>query len=274
MRRGTKPDNATLEANGFNWVGPFENRSDEFLNSPRTNLLTGTSQPWPQTDANGNAVIHLLANQKYYFELLYNEGSGGENTGVAWKKVGDPDPENGVADTEILGSNLSVDFGSDITFLIQPQSQTVSRNQPVTFTVFAVGVPGDSDQTQFTYEWLVNGQPVADQPSGPSYSILAPTIADSGKRYSVKVTTVGGITATSAEATLTVVDDIVPPTISKIHSSDTFASAIVTFSEAVQNSAVDPANYVFSGGLTVSDANFAIVVDDLANPVEDPKEPV
>ena len=269
FRRGHNPGPDVMATNGFEWVGPFENRSDQFLKSPRTNLLTGASVPWPNTDATGNAVIHLLAGTKYYFELLYNEGTGGENTGVAWKKATDPDPANN--DPEIPGDFLSVDYGTNITFLTQPQSQTVSKNQPVTFTIFAVGVPGDSDQTLFTYEWLVNGQPVADQPNGPSYSILAPTLADSGKKYSCKVTTAGGISATSNEATLTVVDDTIPPTIAKVHSSDTFVSAIVTFSEAVQNTAVDPANYVFSGGLTVSDANFVIVTDP--NNTEDPKNP-
>lgn len=281
MRRGYKPSNDVLAGNNYQWVGPFENRSDQFLNSPRTNLLTSTAEaypgtalsaPWPNKDASGNAVIHLTANTKYYFEVIYNEGTGGENTGVAWKKVSDPDPENGVTDSEILGQYLSVDYGTSITFFTQPQSQTVSKNQPVSFTVYVVGVPGDSDQTTFTYEWLVNGTPVTDQPNLPTYSILAPTLADSGKKFSCKVTTAGGLSATSTQATLTVTDDTTPPTISKVHSSDSMVSAIVTFSEAVQTSAADPANYVFGGGLTVSDAFFGIVVDDTANP-EDPKNP-
>jgi len=272
FRRGYDPGDAVLQQNNFEWVGPFENRSDQFLNSPRTNLLGAAPDvPWPQKDANGNAVIHLNANQKYYFELLYTEGTGGENTGVAWKKATDPDPVNG--DPEIPGDVLSVDYGTSLTFFTQPQSQTVNQNQPVTFTVFVVGVPGDSDQTQFTYQWLVNGQPVVDQPNGPSYTILAPTVADSGKKFSVKVTTVGGLTATSAEATLTVVDDVVPPVISKVGGSETLASIKVTFSEAVRDEAANPANYTLSGGVTVTDANFAIVVNpDPANP-ENPKSP-
>jgi hypothetical protein len=120
---------------------------------------------------------------------------------------------------------------------------------------------------------MVNGQPVADQPNTNSYSILAPALADSGKNFSVKVTTALGLTGTSDEATLTVVDDTTPPTIIKVHSSDTFVSAILTFSEAVQNTAVDPGNYAFSGGLNVTDVNFAVVVEDPANP-EDRKNPI
>lgn len=272
FRRGHNPGPDVMAANGFQWVGPFENRSDEFLNSPRTNLLTGPSQAWPTINAGGNAVINLKANQPYYFELLYTEGTGGENTGVAWKKATDPDPENGVTGSEIQGANLSVTYGDTLTFMTQPKSQTVPVNQPVTFTVVVVGVPGDSDPTLFTYEWLVNGQAVPDPVNAASYSVMAPTLSDSGKKYSVKVSSSGGLTATSAEATLTVVSDVTPPSIAKIRSSDTFTSAKITFSEAVRNEAVDPANYTFSGGLTVSDASFAIVVNDPAN--DDPKNPV
>lgn len=69
------------------------------------------------------------------------------------------------------------------------------------------------------------------------------------------------------------VSDAVPPTIKSIRSSDTFTSAKVTYSEAVRNEAVDPANYKLSGGLTVTDANFDVVVNDPANP-EDVKNPL
>jgi hypothetical protein len=269
FRRGFNPGPTVMAQNGFEWVGPFQNRSDQFLNSPLTNLVAA-GQSWPTTNASGNAVINLTANQKYYFELLYKEGSGGENTGVAWKKASDPDPANG--DPEISGDYLSVTYTNVLTFMTQPKSQTVPQNQPVAFTVYVVGVPGDSDATQFTYEWLVNGQPIAGAASAATYTVLAPVLSDSGKKYSVRVTTPGGLTGTSAEATLTVISDTGAPTIVGIRSSDTFTSAKVIYSKGVQNGAVDPANYKFSGGLTVTDANFDIVVNDTTNP-EDPKNP-
>lgn len=270
FRRGFNPGPTVMAANGFQWVGPFENRSDQFLNSPRTNLLTSPAESWPTTDASGNAVIHLTANQKYYFELLYIEGTGGENTGVAWKKAGDADPANG--DPEMAGDFLSVSYGSALTFMTQPASKTVPQGQPVAFTVYVVGVPGDSDPAAFTFEWLANGQPIAGAANAATYTVLSPALSDNGTKYSVRVTTAGGLKGTSAEATLTVVSDNGPPSIAGIKSSDTFTSAKVTFSEAVRNEAVDPANYKFSGGLTVTEANFDIVVNDAANP-EDVKNP-
>ncbi len=185
FRRGHNPGPDVMNANGYQWVGPFQNRSDEFLNSPLTNLLTSAAERWPTTNANGDAVINLKANQKYYFEMLFIQGSGGEHTGAAWKKATDPDPANG--DPEIPGDVLSVTWTNVLTFMVQPKSQAVSQNQPVSFSVQVVGIPGDSDPSQFTYQWMVNGQPITDGTgNAASYTVSAPVLADSGKKYSVR----------------------------------------------------------------------------------------
>lgn len=272
FRRGFNPGPDVLTTNGFEWVGPFENRSDQFLNSPRANLATA-AQRWPTTNASGNAVINLVANQQYYFELLFKEGSGGENAGVAWKKAGDPDPANN--DPEIPGTFLSVTWTNALTFRTQPASQTVQEGQIVNFAADVLGVPGDSDPTTFTYQWFVNNVAISDGTgNAATYTIPSAALADNGKKYKLTVTTtVLGLTATTAEATLNVIVDTQAPRISRIRTSDTFASAKITYSEGVRNEAVDPANYSFTGGLTVTDANFDIVVDDPLNP-EDPKNPI
>lgn len=277
FRRGFNPGPTVLETNGFQWVGPFQNRSDQFLNSPATNLLASAAQRWPTTDANGNAVINLVANQKYYFEYLFKEGGGGDNSGVAWKKASDPDPDNGVTGSEIQGQFLSVEWPAVLTFQAQPTNQTVSEGQFVSFRAIVLGVPGDSDTTLFTYQWYVNNTPITDGTgNAATYQILSAAASDNGKQYKVGVASAGTspagiLTATSSVATLTVISDPIPPRISRIRSSDSFASAKITFSEAVRNEAVTPANYVFGGGLTVTDANFDIVVDAAT---EDPKNPL
>ncbi len=272
-RRGRNPGPDVLLTNGFVWVGPFQNRSDEFLNSPATNLLASPAQSWPTKDVNGNAVINLVANQKYYFQYLFKEGGGGDNAGVAWKKATDPDPVNG--DPEIPGQFLSVIWPDALSFQTQPTNQTVSEGQLVNFQAVALGVPGDSDPTLFTYQWYVNNVPDPAATTA-TYTILSAGVGDNNKQFKLVVTSAGTspagiLTATSSVATLTVVSDPIPPKISRIRSSDSFASAKITFSEAVRNEAVTPANYVFSGGLTVTDANFDIVADAAT---EDPKNPL
>src|SRR5262249_15864672 len=148
--------------------------SDQFLTSARANLATA-AQRWPTTNAGGNAVINLTANQNYYFELLYKEGGGGENTGVAWKKASDPDPSNG--DPEIQGAFLSVIWADGPTFRIQPQSQTVPEGQIVTFAADVTGVPGDADPTTFSYQWYTNNVAITDGTgNAASYTILSTSL--------------------------------------------------------------------------------------------------
>ena len=161
-----------------------------------------------------------------------------------------------------------------MTFKKQPLSQTVSEGSIVNFSVDVVGIPGDSDPTTFTYQWLENNVAITDGTgNAATYTIPSAALSQNGKRYKVTVSSPGGLNATSAEATLNVISDTVPPKIAKIRSSDTFVSAKITYSEAVRDEAADPANYQFSGGLTVSDANFDIVVNR-SGCSEDPKHPV
>lgn len=269
FRRGVNPGSEVMAQNGFQWVGPFQNRSDQFLNSPLANLAT-PEQRWPTTDASGNAVISLTANQKYYFELLFKEGSGGENTGVAWKKAGDPDPANG--DPEIPKEFLSVEWPNELTIQEQPQSQSVQEGQIVNFTIDVLGIPGDVNQDAWFFQWYEDGVAIFDGTGNTAtYTIPAASLAHNNKKYRVQIFSGTGLEINSEEATLTVITDTEAPTIDRIRTSDTFTSAKITFSEPVVNAAVDPSNYSFSGGLTVTDVNFDIVVN---NPPEDPKNPL
>ena len=119
---------------------------------------------------------------------------------------------NGVGTVLSDAATLTVLVPARIT--TQPQSQTVQQARPVTFTVNAVGIPGDSDFTQFTYEWLVNGQPITGAGNTNTYTILSAALGDSGK-YSVRVTTATGLAGTSAEATLTVKSPAIRQAISR-----------------------------------------------------------
>jgi hypothetical protein len=56
-----------------------QNRSDQF---PGTQWPTGNT-------------INLTAGQRYYAEILYSEGGGGDNAAITWKLAGEPDPAPG-----------------------------------------------------------------------------------------------------------------------------------------------------------------------------------
>lgn len=79
-----------------------------------------------------------------------------------------------------------------------PASLTIATCGSATFAVLATGTP------PLTYQWFEDGAPIPGA-TGPSYVIARAGPAESGAIYSVVVTNAGG-SATSAGATLTVVD--------------------------------------------------------------------
>ena len=86
---------------------------------------------------------------------------------------------------------------------LDPESQTISVNHPVTFTVAASGAP------TLTYQWQKNDVDIGGA-TGTSYTINSVTLADDQKQFRCKVSNGSG-TATSAEAVLTVTTNQ-PPT--------------------------------------------------------------
>ncbi|RYF42014.1 MAG: hypothetical protein EOO25_08085 [Comamonadaceae bacterium] len=78
----------------------------------------------------------------------------------------------------------------------QPASQAVEAGTPVTFAV------GLQDGTGASYQWLRNGAEVAGATQSAT-TLAAPAVADSGSKWSVRVSNAGGA-VTSSEAVLTV----------------------------------------------------------------------
>ncbi|MCX6923834.1 MAG: hypothetical protein NT154_11605 [Verrucomicrobia bacterium] len=126
----------------------------------------------------------------------------------------------------------------------QPASLTVPQNKPASFIV---GVEGTAP---ITYLWKHEGTNV---PGGTNatLSIVSAKPADVGS-YVVVVTDATGRQRTSVPATLSVVIDTVPPTVTgHSWSQDTFQNKVtltVKFSEALNPlTATNPANYKFLG---------------------------
>lgn len=85
-----------------------------------------------------------------------------------------------------------------VSIVSQPRSQTVMAGETVTFTV---AVMGDAAR----YQWYKSGVPLATGGTGATLTLPAVQPADAG-RYQVRVLTpAGATTATSEEATLTIV---------------------------------------------------------------------
>jgi hypothetical protein len=82
------------------------------------------------------------------------------------------------------------------TIAAQPANASVSVGQSATFVVLASGT------APFTYQWLRNGAAITDA-TAASYQTPATTLADSGAKYTVRVTNAKG-NVLSSEASLTV----------------------------------------------------------------------
>jgi glucose/arabinose dehydrogenase len=89
------------------------------------------------------------------------------------------------------------------TITTQPQSQTISTGQPVTFSVAASGT------LPLTYQWQRNTAPISGATSS-SYTIAAASSSDNGAQFRCVVSNTAGST-TSNSATLTVTTNT-PPT--------------------------------------------------------------
>lgn len=81
----------------------------------------------------------------------------------------------------------------------QPASTTVAVGQSATFVVLASGT------APFSYQWLRNGTAIADA-NGATYQTSAATLADTGARFTVRITNAKG-NVLSSEAVLTVVPE-------------------------------------------------------------------
>jgi hypothetical protein len=224
------------------------------------NSQTFAGTQWATKDPAGGAKITLTANQPYYIEALVKEGGGGDNLAVAVAA-----PDGSIDQTlPIPGQYLSSDKNTGpLTIVTQPSNQTVAEGDSATFSVVVDGTP------PYSYQWKKNGTDIAGATSS-SYAISRAASADNGAKFSVAITGAQG-NMTSAEATLTVSADATSPTIEKVR---TPIPLILRASRLPRRSTTlrHPSNYTLSGGLTVSDANFSIVVDDVDNP-ENPKNP-
>lgn len=128
----------------------------------------------------------------------------------------------------------------------QPQSQTVDEGAPVTFTI------GFDGSAPLAFQWYSNNVAITDATSY-TYSIARVPLSANGAKYKCTVSNASG-TATSAEATLTVVADVTPPVLLSAKGSTDFLGAVLNFSEPIDPvSGGNKANYSISG-LTVESA--------------------
>ncbi|EEF61560.1 LamG-like jellyroll fold domain-containing protein [Pedosphaera parvula] len=158
---------------------------------------------------------------------------------------------SGLSATErrAVDSYLSLKYFPFI-FTQQPQSVSKLEGETATFTVGA-----SQGAASLSYQWQRNSVNI---PGATNFSYTTPLLvqADSGSTFRVLITPLGGTTATSDTATLTVSPDNQAPTVVSIGKAFWNQNQIiVVFSESVDPSmATNSSNYVLDNGATVTGA--------------------
>lgn len=211
-----------------------------FLESPAAQ----TSEPQP-----------LVGGTRYFVQMLYKEGGGGDYGQVAVRREGDPTPSGSL--TPIPGRMLSTFADPDaasITISSSPVSLTGSENTHVTFTAAGTGTPAP-----VVLQWQraeAGSETYVDIAGATGTSYTTPILkqaTDNGAKYRVEVR-VPGKTQSSGVATLTVIIDSTPPSIVSAVAGDNLKSLTLTYSEAMLTAGLGtPANYTVPG-VTVSSA--------------------
>jgi hypothetical protein len=175
------------------WVGPFENRSDQFLTSARYSSTFTAYTPWPTVDGNGNAQITLQAGERYYFEVFHQEGTGGDRAQVTFKAPGETaDPANGDASRmtgNLIGAVVDVSSFPPVITQAPTNSYIYNKGDTLTFSVTA----DNPAQGDLTYQWYLNKKAIEGATSA-TLTVSNADLEDIGD-YSVDVRNVNGVTS-------------------------------------------------------------------------------
>ena len=163
----------------------------------------------------------LVSGQRYFLEVFYKEGGGGDYGQVAVKTVGDPtnpDTLTGIRGTFL--SALADPIGAGITIVQQPASTNIQPGQTASFAVRATGT-NVNGAAPVGYQWqrLVGGiwQDISGA-NNSNYVTAALAAVDTGAQYRTLVL-IPGSSTNSAVATVTVGNPV--PTLRYVNSGGT-----------------------------------------------------
>ena len=151
-------DNATTRGE----AGAKQNRSDEYAETA-----------WPTA-----ATITLNAGQRYYLEVLFKEGGGGDNGGATFKLASEADPATYSA-SRLTGDLVGtyVDPGTLPPIITKrPVGAKVAPGAAVTLSVEV------DSALPVTYQWFQNKKAIAGATSA-SYSIASAGVGNIGDYY-------------------------------------------------------------------------------------------
>lgn len=155
-------------SNQYQWTAPGAGTAED----KRSDYFYGTE--WPM----GNTIT-LQAGRKYFMEVLWNEGGGGDGADVTFIKEGEADPANSVDGMFMKGAVISwFESVDNLPPVIMSPTATsaVTLDQGATHTLSVVADGASS------YQWQLNGRDIPGATSA-DYVIANAQVKDTGQYW-------------------------------------------------------------------------------------------
>jgi hypothetical protein len=194
-------------------------------------------------DAATSVPVTLTAGQRYFIMALYKSsalaGNSTDVAQVAWRKVGDTTPALKLRPIPgaFLSTLASDAQGPAITLTQQPQDVTAEENSQAIFSIAATVSPTN----YVCIQWQRNGINIPGA-TGTNYTRFIDK-ADQGAKFRAVVAVPGAFT-NSAEANVTLTDDLTRPVLVGAKGGPNRPEVTLTFSERLSaSSATNLVNY-------------------------------
>ena len=220
----------------------------------RSTATIGGTNPVIIADWPAGTVVRtndVFGGYRMYFAAGSRELNGASIPGTAGKENLTATGESLFLKVVDLAINEGIVPTGPVGFTRHPASITVSEST-IGSASFSVGVTGAPPRT---LEWQrsdgAGGFTNIPGATLSTYSLSPVRATDDGAMFRVVALNSLG-TATSDVATLTVVPDSTPPSVSFVRGTESFSQVYVRFSEAVEGGVADPANYQLDAGFTIT----------------------
>jgi hypothetical protein len=196
-----------------------------------------------------SAPQSLVGGQTNVIFGLVKEGGGGDFLQIAVRQEGDTTsaPSLRPVSGGVIGVMANATGIGGISVAQNPAGTNIVEGQTAVFEARGVVTPAG---TPVVYQWQKNGVNIPGA-SGSRLTLTNVSLADNNTRYRAIAGTIGGLQATTTEATLTVVPDTFPPVprLAALRTASGEFQVSVTFDEQVDDEqASNQVNYSVSPG--------------------------
>lgn len=209
--------------------------------------------------AQQSTPISLVAGQKYYFEMLHSQGVGGEHCEVSWR-LPDGTTENVISSNHLWVVPVDPNTAGPLqpfapAILTSYQGSLVPTLDPTTVVIqgrpLDLSVTIEASQPAFV-QWYSNNIPIPGATLAYYHLASLPQSADAAI-YSVIVT--NSLGAATNQTTISITPDNTPPTlVDALNLGNPAGDIAVVFSEGVNATGTNSANYSINNGATISSA--------------------